>query len=177
MSLKIKNTFFRQSSDGDELDLVHHRSTPIEYKSHTISCSPTMIQDSSLVHDLTYEQIKFLNCGPTYVPQCQIHILSKISLTLAEIVTKQMAPLRRGLTKLFTKYPVDLSRRMSFEKEIQQFFNESFVQTISAMIEERVIYEKKLLQSIQYQLKRNRLMLRRTAANNNTYYLGQIDEF
>ena len=69
-----------------------------------------MIQDSSLVHQLTYQQIKFLNRGPTYVPPCQIHILSKSSLTLAEIVAKQMAPLPRGLTKLLTKYPVDLSR-------------------------------------------------------------------
>ena len=136
-----------------------------------------MIQDSSLIHHLTYQQIKFLNCGPTYVPPCQIHILSKSSLTLTEIVTKQIAPLRRGLTKLSTKYPVDLSRRMNFEKEIQQFFHESFVQTIPAMIEERAIYEKKLVQSIQYQLKKNRLMLRRTADNNNTYYLGQLDEF
>ena len=109
MSLQIENTFFRQSSDGDELDFVHRRSTLIQYKSHTISCSPTMIQDSSVVHHLTYEQIKFLNCEPTYVPPCQIHILSKSSLTLTEIVTKQMAPLRRGLTKLLTKYPVDLS--------------------------------------------------------------------
>ena len=66
---------------------------------------------------------------------------------------------------------------MNFEKEIQQFFHESFVQAISAVIEERAIYEKKLVQSIQYQLKKNRLMLRRTADNNNTYYLGQIDEF
>ena len=88
-----------------------------------------------------------------------------------------MAPLRRGPTKLFTKYPVDLSWPMKFEKEIQQFFNESFVQTIPAMIEERAIYEKKLVQSIQYQLKKNRLMLRRTADDNSIYYLGQIDEF
>ena len=88
MSLQIKNIFFRQSSDGDELDLVHHRSTPIECKSHIISCSLTMIQDSSLVHHLTYEQIKFLNREPTYVPPCQIHILSKSWLTLAEIDTK-----------------------------------------------------------------------------------------
>ena len=151
MSLQIENTFFRQSSDGDEFDLVHRRSTLIQYKSHTISCSPTMIQDSSLVHHLTYQQIKFLNRGPTYVPPCQIHILSKSSLTLAEIGTKQMALLRRDLMKLLMKYPVDLLRRMNFKKEIQQFFHESFVQTIPAMIEESTIYEKKLVQSIQYQ--------------------------
>ena len=67
---------------------------------------------------------------------------------------------------------------MNFEKEIQQFFHEFFVQVIPAVIEERAIYEKKLAQSIRYQLKKNRFMLRRTADdNNNAYYLGQIDEF
>ena len=77
MSLQIENTFFRQSSDGDELDLIHCRSTPIEYKPHTISCSSTMNQDSSPAHHLTCGQIKFLNRGPSYVPPCQLHILSK----------------------------------------------------------------------------------------------------
>ncbi|CAF1543586.1 unnamed protein product, partial [Rotaria sordida] len=76
-----------------------------------------MFQDTS--HHLSQEQITFLNRGPTYVPPCQIHILSKSSTTLAQIVTKQMARLRRELTKLFTQYSVDLSRRMNFEKEIQ----------------------------------------------------------
>ncbi|CAF4937452.1 unnamed protein product, partial [Rotaria socialis] len=80
-------------------------------------------------YHLTDEQRNFLNRGPTYVPPCQIHILSKSSLTtLAEILTKKMAPLRRDLTALFTKYPVDLSRRINFEKEIQQLFHESFLQ-------------------------------------------------
>ncbi|CAF1574214.1 unnamed protein product, partial [Rotaria sordida] len=83
-----------------------------------------MIQN--VVHNLTFEQIQFRNRRPTYVPPCQLHILSKSSFTLAQLVTKQMVPLRQQLTKLCTKYPVDLSRRMNFDTDIQITFNESF---------------------------------------------------
>ncbi|CAF1383690.1 unnamed protein product [Rotaria sordida] len=134
-----------------------------------------MFQDTS--HHLSQEQITFLNRGPTYVPPCQIHILSKSSTTLAQIVTKQMAPLRRELTKLFTQYSVDLSRRMNFEKEIQLSFNKSFLQSMPSVVEERALYEKELIQSIRIQIKKQQLILRRTADDMNTYYLGRLDEF
>ncbi|CAF2761252.1 unnamed protein product [Rotaria sp. Silwood2] len=160
-------------SDGQELDWIDRRSIFIQ-KSN-ITCSPTIIQDAP--HHLSIEHIRFLNRGPTYIPPGQIHILSKSSLTLAEMITKQMAPLRRELTKLFTKYPVDLSRRMNFEKLIEQLFNESFLQSMPSILEERALYEKQLIQSIQYYLKKDQLMLRRTADNMNTYYLGRLDEF
>ena len=78
-----------------------------------------MIQDGCLGHHLTYEQVKLLNRGLIYVQLCQIHILSKSSLTRAEIVTKQMVPLQRGLTNNFMEYPVALLQRIGFEKEIQ----------------------------------------------------------
>ena len=66
---------------------------------------------------------------------------------------------------------------MNFEKEIQQFCNEFLVQAIPGVIEDHAIYEEKLVLSIQYQLKKILFMLRRIADNNNSYYLGQIDEF
>ncbi|CAF2830435.1 unnamed protein product [Rotaria sp. Silwood2] len=134
-----------------------------------------MIQDTP--HRLSREQVKFLNRGPTYVSPCHIHILSKSSITLAQIVTKQMAPLQRELTKLFTKYSVDLSRQMNFEKDIQQSFNDSFLRSMPDVLEERALYEKQLIQSIQYHLKKDQLILRRTADEMNTYYLGRFDEF
>ncbi|CAF3844746.1 unnamed protein product [Rotaria sp. Silwood1] len=134
-----------------------------------------MIQNA--VHNLTFEQIKFLNRGPTYVPPCQLHILTKSSFTLAQLVTKEMVPLRRHLTKLFTKYSVDLSRRMNFEKEIQLAFNESFLAQMPSMLEHRALYEKQIIQSIRYSLNKDQLLLRRTADDKNTYYLGQLDEF
>ncbi|CAF3329341.1 unnamed protein product [Rotaria socialis] len=127
---------------------------------------------------LSSKQIEFLNRGPTYVSPCQLHIQSSSSLSIDEILIKQMAPLRRQLTRVFTNYPVNLSRRMNFEQQIQQLFKESFHQpSIPVSIKERVLAEKKILQSIQYQLKRQRLILRRTADDQNTYYLGQLDEF
>lgn len=134
-----------------------------------------MIQHSS--HHFSFEQLQFLNRGPAYVPPCQMHILSKSSLTLAQIITKQMAKLRRDLTRVFTKYPIDLSRRMNFEQKIQEHFNESFLQSIPSSLEERALYEKELIQSIRIELKKNQLILRRTADNMNTYYLGRADNF
>ncbi|CAF3050590.1 unnamed protein product [Rotaria sp. Silwood2] len=163
----------RTISDGQELDWIDRRSILIQ-KSN-ITCSPTVIQDTP--HRLSREQVKFLDRGPAYVPPCQIHILSKSSLTLAQIVTKQMAPIRQELTKLFTKYSIDLSRRMKFEKEIQLSFNDSFLRSIPGVLEERTLYEKQLIQSIRYHLKKDQLILRRTADEMNTYYLGRLDEF
>ncbi|CAF1624904.1 unnamed protein product [Rotaria magnacalcarata] len=88
-----------------------------------------------------------------------------------------MAPLRRELTRFFTKYPVDLSRRMNFEKEIQNLFHASFDQSIPSTLEERILYEKQLIKSIRYQLNKDQLILRRTVDNYNTYYLGSLNEF
>ncbi|CAF4063435.1 unnamed protein product, partial [Rotaria sordida] len=123
------------------------------------------------------EQVTFLNRGPTYVPPCQIHILSKSPLILGQIVTKQMAPLQRELTKLFIKYPIDLTRQMHFENGIEQLFNESFLQPMPSVLEDRALYEKQLILSIRYQLNKDQLILRRTADDMNTYYLGQLNEF
>ncbi len=66
---------------------------------------------------------------------------------------------------------------MNFEKDIQKQFIKSFSQPIPLPVQQRVLYEKQLIESIQYQFKSNRLILRRTADNNNTYYLGQLDQF
>ncbi|CAF4432776.1 unnamed protein product, partial [Rotaria magnacalcarata] len=121
--------------------------------------------------------MEFLHCGPSYVSPRQLHILSGSSSTMNETLTKQMAPLRRELTRVFTKYPVDLSRRMNFEKEIQNLFHASFDQSIPSTLEERILYEKQLIKSIRYQLNKDQLILRRTVDNYNTYYLGPLNEF
>ncbi|CAM4806393.1 unnamed protein product [Rotaria magnacalcarata] len=120
--------------------------------------------------------MEFLHCGPSYVSPRQLHILSGSSSTMNETLTKQMAPLRRELTRVFTKYPVDLSRRMNFEKEIQNLFHASFDQSIPSTLEERILYEKQLIKSIRYQLNKDQLILRRTVDNYNTYYLDFEDE-
>ncbi|CAF3589184.1 unnamed protein product [Rotaria socialis] len=130
-------------SDGHELDLVPRRSISQNKSISFINCSPTLIQDT--YNYLSSKQIEFLNRGPAYVSPCQLHIQSESSsLSIDEILTKQMAPLRRHLTRVFTNYPVNLSRRMNFEQQIQQLFKESFHQpSIPVSIKERVLAEKK----------------------------------
>ena len=135
---------------------------------------------------LSNEQIRFLNRGPTYVSPCQIHILSTLSssssssssyLSLDQILAKQIVPLRRQLTKFFTKYPVDIVRKWTFEKQIQEQFIQSFSLPIPTEIQQRTLYEKELIQSIQYQLQQNQLVLKRTADEYNTYYLCHRTKF
>jgi hypothetical protein len=151
--------------------LVHRRS---DNNKSAIGYCPSLIQHA--IHHLSYEQLSFLNRGPTYVSPCQVHI-SSTSISINEIITKQMAPLRRQLTKLFAKYTIDVSRRYNFEKDIQQAFHDSFSVPIPSFIEQRVRYEKQLIRLIRYQIKEDHLILRRTADDNNTYYLGRLDEF
>ena len=152
--------------------MIHRRS--IHSHSIRLGCSPTLILDTS--HRLTSEQLQFLHRGPTYVSPCQVH-KSASSLPLDVILHKQIAPLRRQMTRIFTKYPVDLSRRMNFEKEIQQLFHDSFATPIPEPLEERALYEKQLIRSIRFQLNKDNLILRRTADDNNVYYLGQQNKF
>lgn len=77
----------------------------------------------------------------------------------------------------FSKHLLHLAQRINFEKQIKNEFQNSFSIPIPPAILERAQYEKKLVQSIRRQLKKDRLILRRTADQNNVYYLGQIDEF
>ncbi|CAF3347698.1 unnamed protein product [Rotaria sp. Silwood2] len=45
------------------------------------------------------------------------------------------------------------------------------------MLEHHALYEKQIIQSIKYQLNKDHLILRRTADDKTTYYLGHLDEF
>ena len=128
-----------------------------------------MIQHTT--HHLSQEQVAFLNRGPTYVLPGQLHRWSTLSSN--DLLLKQMAPLQRQLTRIFGKYPVDLSRRMHFEREIQQQFHQSFSKPLPTSIEQRSNDEKQLIQSIQHDLNQKDLILRRTADDNNVFYLSQ----
>ena len=153
--------------------MIHRRSS--YSNSIHLGCSPTLILDTT--HHLSSEQLILLRRGPTYVSPCQVHTLSSSSLTADQILHQQIAPLRRQLTRVFTKYPVDLSRRMNFEKEIQQLFQDSFAKPIPKPLEERALYEKQLTRSIRAQLNKDSLMLRRTADDKSVYYLGRLNKF
>ena len=88
-----------------------------------------------------------------------------------------MAPLRRQLTAMFTKYPVDLARRMNFEREVQQLFQSSFSIAVPPALQTRAIHENQLMHSIVDRLNTDHLVLRRMADDSNTYYVGDIDDF
>lgn len=131
------------------------------------------------LHTLSTEQMNFLNRGPCYVIPGQMHLSSTNAVN--QVIQQQMAPLQRQLTAAFTKYPVDLSRRIKFQDELKLLINKSFIQPIiPTPIEERVRHEQQLVQSIQSQLHTQQpqeYILRRTADGQNTYYLGQRSEF
>ena len=146
-------------------------------KKSNIGCSPSLYQYINYYPNLTIEQLNYLNRGPTYVTPCQVHLSINQTNVIDRLLLKQMAPLRRQLTKFFTKYPIDLGLRMKFEQEIGQLFEKFFSTSIPLVIEQRSIYEQQLLRSIQIQLRKDHLILRRTADNNNTYYLGDENEF
>jgi hypothetical protein len=147
---------------------VHRRSA---IPKSTIGCGPTMFQNT--LHQLSSEQVLFLNRGPCYVSPCQMHYRIH-----QEQQQQQMASLRQRLTQVFTKFPVDLSRRMKFENEIKQLSNDCFtLPTIPTKLQERALYEKQLIKSIRNDIRRQGLILRRTADDNNTYYLGQRSLF
>ena len=94
-----------------------------------------------------------------------------------EILTQQITPLQQQLTKLFTKYPVNVAYKWHFENQINEQFMKSFTAPVPTAIEKRAVYEKQLITSIHHQLERDHLILRRTANDYNTFYLGNRQEF
>jgi hypothetical protein len=88
-----------------------------------------------------------------------------------------MATFRQQLTRLFTKFPIDTSRRMNFDQLIVRECLQSFSLPLPTSIKERAIYEKQLIQSIQNQIQMDQLILQRTADEYNTYYLDSMHHF
>jgi hypothetical protein len=63
------------------------------------------------------------------------------------------------------------------ETDIHQNFVNLFSISIPAHICKRATYEKNIIQSIRCSLNKNNLILRRTADNQNTFYLGNKQDF
>ncbi|CAF1299779.1 unnamed protein product [Rotaria sordida] len=70
-------------------------------------------------------------------------------------------------------YRIDYFLRNSYDELDHININEP----ISSNLYQRALYEKNLIQSIQCSLKKNNLILRRTANNMNTFYMGNIQDF
>ncbi|CAF2104345.1 unnamed protein product [Rotaria magnacalcarata] len=135
---------------------------------------------SFLINDTTYElndkQLLLLNRGATYVPPCQISIGSA-GQSMNDILKKRYAPLKHQLTSLFANYHINIALSMEIQKKANDLFTEHFSSSIPSNLHERALYEKHLIQSIRCSFKKKNLILRRTADNMNTFYLGKIQDF
>ncbi|CAF4324694.1 unnamed protein product, partial [Rotaria sordida] len=85
--------------------------------------------------------------------------------------------LKHQLMNLFEKYNINLPLRMEIHDKTYREFKNLFFKPIPSNLFQRALYEKNLIQSIQYSLKKNNLILRRTANNMNTFYVGNVAEF
>lgn len=156
----------------DNFDKTNSNDKVQTMKTSALSC--TLIIDTK--HSLTNKQVELLSRGPTYVPPCQMYISSSIG-SIGDIVKKQYAPLRHQLTNLFSKYHINIALTMEIQRKIYDQFSEYFSLPIPSDLQQRALYEKKLIQSIQYSLNKTNLILRRTANNMNMFYLGNKNDF
>ncbi|CAM2711106.1 unnamed protein product [Rotaria socialis] len=128
------------------------------------------------IHRFSDKELQLLNRGPTYVPTGQISISSS-GQSNDDIIKKKYAPLKHQLSYLFSKYHINIALSMEIQLKISDQFTELFSVPIPSNLQQRALYEKHLLQSIRYSLNENNLILRRTADNMNTFYLGNLHEF
>lgn len=157
--------YLRNSYDTIDENNQHHHPEQ--------SMSSNMILTTNQ-HGLTDKQLQLLNRGPTYIPLCQTYVSSSYP-SIDDLVKKQFQPLKRELANFFPKYQ---KVTQEFQSKIEGQFKYLFTQSSpSDLQQERAIYEKKLIQSIRSTLKKNNLILRRTADNMNTFYLGNRQEF
>ncbi|CAF3104674.1 unnamed protein product [Rotaria sp. Silwood2] len=162
--------FLRNSYD--ELDYTDKNA--IEQTMKIIPLSSSLI--IATTHQFNDKQLQLLSRGPSYVPPCLIYILFS-NESMDDIVKKQFAPLKHQLMNLFEKHNINLPLIMEMQDKNYKAFNDIFSKPIPFNLYERAIYEKNLIQSIQYSLKKNNLILRRTADNMNTFYVGNIQDF
>lgn len=131
---------------------------------------------TSSKHQLTNKQLQLLNRGPTYVPPCQMYVSSSYQ-SMDEIIKKQYAPFKHQLNSLFSKYHINIALTMEIQKKLYDQFKHHFFVSIPSHLKQRALYEKKLIQSIRTSLNKNNLILRRTADNMNTFYVGNRHDF
>ena len=146
-----------------------------EKNSKRIGFAPSMIITTT--HSLTDQRIQLLNRGPTYVPPCEMYISSSRFQSTRDIVKKQYAPLKHQVNNVLTNNKVDLNLIMTIESDMKNEFSNRFSLPLPTTVRERALHEMKLVQSIRTSLKNNNLILRRTADNQNTFYLEDKNDF
>ena len=127
-------------------------------------------------HQFTNEQLSLLNRGPTYVPLCQMYISSSYP-SMDDVIRQQYAPLKHQLASLFLKNRINLALSMEIQQKLFDRFKNLFSISIPSNLQERACYEKNLIESIHTSLNQHHLILRRTADNMNTFYVGNRRDF
>ncbi|CAF4090589.1 unnamed protein product [Rotaria sordida] len=156
----------------DELNYINMNE--IEQTMEMIEASSSIIIDTT--HQFSDKQLQLLSRGPSYVPPCLMYILFS-NESMDDIIKKQFAPLKHQLMNLFEKYSINLPLRMEIHDQTYREFKNLFSKPIPSNLYQRALYEKNLIQSIQYSLKKHNLILRRTANNMNTFYVGNVTDF
>ncbi|CAF4279646.1 unnamed protein product [Rotaria magnacalcarata] len=164
------NNYIRNSYDN--LDSINTKE--IDQKSNNSGFSSFLIIDA--IHQFSEKQLQLLNRGPTYVPPCQTSILSSCH-SMDDIVERKYAPLKHQLNSLFSKHHINVALSLEIQQKISDQFADSFSVPIPSNLHQRALYEDRLILSIRYYLKKNNLILRRTADHMNTFYLGNRQAF
>ena len=170
--------FLLRSSYGD-LENMYKQAEPNQPVNNNIFLSNVI---SDTMHGLNMKQIQLLSRGPCYVPPCQSRLLSlssskSTSTSVVDIVKKQYAPLKHQIAGLLSKHRINIVSSWDIHSNLHQKFTDLFAISIPHHIQQRTMYEMKLLQSIHSCLKVNNLILQRTADNRNTFYIGNRKEF
>ncbi|CAF4547497.1 unnamed protein product, partial [Rotaria magnacalcarata] len=155
-------------------DFEHTNTNADGDKMKRIGFSLSLIIDA--IHRFSDKELQLLNRGPTYVPTGQISISSS-GQSIDDIIKKKYAPLKHQLSYLFSKYHINIALSMEIQQKISDQFTELFSVPIPSNLHQRALYEDRLILSIRYSLNENNLILRRTADNMNTFYLGNLQEF
>lgn len=164
------DNFFRNSyCDSDSKNANQSQEEP-----KRIGFTSSLIIDA--IHPFTDKQLQLLNRGPSYVPPCQL-LSSSLFQPADDLVKKQYALLKRQLNNLFSKCHINIALSMEIQQKIYDQYMKLFSFSIPEDLCRRAIYEKRLVQSIRYILNKNNLILRRTADNMNTFYVGNQQDF
>ena len=166
--------FYLRSSYGDWENRTKKKKNTTEQSTINGRFVSQLISDTT--HQLNRKQMQLLNRGPSYVPPCQMHTSSS-SQSLVAIVKKQYAPLKHQLAGVFSKHHINIALSWEVNTTINQKFVDLFSISIPSNIHKRAVDEIKLVHSIRASLNKNSLILRRTADNRNSFYLGKVKDF
>lgn len=141
-----------------------------------------LLVDSTMTRKdyLADRQLQLLSRGPAYIAPGQLHVLFSNggnNETMNMLIKKQYAPLKHQLAVLFDRYRISVTDAMNFQANTLQVFQNLYSRSLPEDIDRRATHEKRLIRSIQTVLEKNNLILRRTADQTNTFYLGHQQDF